>query len=86
MKVAPTLVKYAAANPYQMETRRELEQAARELMARRSDRRRRRWSIWWRRGPSLEVEIAATLLYRRCHYPFRQMRERVAALGEAKRS
>ena len=32
VKVAPTLVKYAAANPYQQATRRELEQAARELM------------------------------------------------------
>ena len=30
VKVAPTLVKYAAANPYRQETRRELEQAARE--------------------------------------------------------
>ena len=32
VKVAPTLVKYAAENEYALATRRELEQAARELM------------------------------------------------------
>src|ERR1700736_6021081 len=32
VRVAPTLVKYADPNPYEMETRRELRQAARELM------------------------------------------------------
>src|SRR6476469_6992465 len=33
VRVAPTLVKYADPNPYETETRRELTQAARELMA-----------------------------------------------------
>ena len=37
------------------------------------------------RGASLEVEIATTLLYGACHYPFRQVRDRVAALPEARR-
>src|SRR5215467_11306770 len=32
VRVAPTLVKYADPNPYEIETRRELRQAARELM------------------------------------------------------
>ncbi len=47
VKVAPTLVKYAAANPYQQETRRELEQAARELMGGCRHRCCARWSTWW---------------------------------------
>jgi thymidylate synthase ThyX len=88
VKVAPTLVKYAAANPYQQETRRELEQAARELMdgvpiGIQTDPAPLVDLV--ERGPSLEVEIAATLLYGACHYPFRQVREYVAALPEAKR-
>jgi thymidylate synthase ThyX len=88
VKVAPTLVKYAAANPYQMETRRELEQAARELMGDAAigiPTGAAPLVDLVERGPSLEVEIAATLLYGACHYPFRQVRERVAALPETKR-
>jgi thymidylate synthase ThyX len=85
VKVAPTLVKYAAANPYQQETRRELEQAARELMAAAAINAAPIVDLV-ERGSSLEVEIAATLLYGACHYPFRQVRERVAALPEAKRN
>lgn len=83
VKVAPTLVKYAAANPYQMETRRALEQAARELMGDAAIAAAPLVDLV-ERGPSLEVEIAATLLYGACHYPFRQVRDRVAALPEAK--
>ncbi len=82
VKVAPTLVKYAAANPYRMETRRDLEQAARELMAGASIDPAPVVDLV-ERGASLEVEIAATLLYGACHYPFRQVRRRVAALSEA---
>ena len=37
VRVAPTLVKYADPNPYEIETRRELQQAAAELMQRRGD-------------------------------------------------
>src|SRR6202012_4512375 len=84
VKVAPTLVKYAAANPYQQQTRRELEQAARELMGGTAIDAAPIVDLVGR-GPSLEVEIAATSLYGACHYSFRQVRERVAALPEAKR-
>jgi thymidylate synthase ThyX len=84
VKVAPTLVKYAAANPYQQETRRELEQAAHELMAGAAIDAAPLVDLV-ERGSSLEVEIAATLLYGACHYPFRQVRDRVAGLSEAKR-
>jgi thymidylate synthase ThyX len=83
VKVAPTLVKYAAANPYRQQTRRELEQAARELMG-DSPIDLAPLVDLVERGPSLEVEIASTLLYGACHYPFSQVRDRVAALPEAK--
>jgi thymidylate synthase ThyX len=83
VKVAPTLVKYAAANPYQRETRRDLEQAARELMQDAPIEPAPVVDLV-ERGPSLEVEIAATLLYGVCHYSFRQIRDQVAALPEAK--
>jgi thymidylate synthase ThyX len=84
VKVAPTLVKYAAANPYQQQTQRELEQAARELMGDAAIDPAPLVDLV-ERGPSLEAEIAATLLYGACHYPFRQLRDRIAALPEAKR-
>ena len=87
VKVAPTLVKYAAANPYRLETRRELEQAARELMgdaAISTGGDTAPVVDLVERGPSLEVEIAATLLYGACHYSFRQVREHVASLSAAR--
>lgn len=80
VKVAPTLVKYAAANPYRRGTRGELEQAARELMTGAAIDPAPVVDLV-ERGSSLEVEIAATLLYGACHYPFRQVRDRVAGLS-----
>ncbi len=85
VKTAPTLVKYAAVNEYQTQTRDELRQAATELL----------------RGEpiepaplvdliddadSLEVDLATTLLYGQSHYPYRQIRRHVAALSEARRN
>src|ERR1700685_3002783 len=81
VRVAPTLVKYADPNPYEIETRRELRQAARELM------------IYEQLAPSkaivdlldeepLEVEIATTLLYEHCHFSYRQIRQAVQVSGE----
>jgi thymidylate synthase ThyX len=83
VRVAPTLVKYADPNPYEMETRRELRQAAAELM----------------RGAAidpaplvdlldddpLEIELATTLLYGQCHYSYRQLRRALEAAGEPRR-
>jgi thymidylate synthase ThyX len=85
VKTAPTLVKYAALNDYQVRTRHELGQAAAELLGQDpiddaplvdlvDD------------ADALEVEIAATLLYGACHYPYRQVRRHVAALSEARRN
>lgn len=84
VKTAPTLVKYAAVNEYVIKTQAELAQAAAELMN----------GIAIAPAPvvdlvddaeSLEVELATSLLYPACHYSYRQLREHVAALPEAKR-
>ena len=34
----------------------------------------------------VEIEIASSLLYEHCEHPYRQVREAVAALGEARRN
>ncbi len=92
VKVAPTLVKYAAENEYALATRRELEQAARELMggaAVRDANGQANGDVpvvdLVEGGESLEVEIAATLLYGACHYSYRQIRDHVASLSEVRR-
>jgi len=88
VKVAPTLVKYAAENEYALTTRRELEQAARELMdgAAIADAPVVDLVEGSESGKeSLEVELAATLLYGACHYPYRQLRDHVASLPEVRR-
>jgi len=36
-------------------------------------------------GDSLEIELAATLIYGHCHYSYRQLRETMGAAGEARR-
>ncbi len=82
VRVAPTLVKYAEPNPYEMETRRELTQAAAELM--RDAPIQPAFLVDLLDDDPLEVELAATLLYQHCHYPYRQIRQTVQAL-EAKR-
>jgi thymidylate synthase ThyX len=80
---SPTLVKYANPNAYQQQTEAELTQAAAELLA----------GIPIAKAPvvdlverteSLEVELAATLLYSASHYPYRQIRDIVAALPAAR--
>jgi thymidylate synthase ThyX len=80
VRVAPTLVKYANPNGYEIETRRELRQVARELMG----------NVPIGSAPlvdlldeePLEVELATTLVYEHCHYPYRQIRQAIAAAGE----
>ncbi len=84
VRVAPTLVKYAEPNRYAIETRALMAEAAAALM---------------RETPvaaaplvdlvddmdALEVDLAASLLYPACHYPYRQLRDHVAALPAARR-
>jgi thymidylate synthase ThyX len=80
VRVAPTLVKYADPNKYEIETRRELRQVASELMG----------NLPIASAPTvdlldeepLEVELATTLIYEHCHYPYRQIREAVKTAGE----
>lgn len=83
VKTAPTLVKYAEPNEYLMKTRPELEQAARELMK----------GVGIAPAPlvdlvepteTLEVELAATLIYWASDYPYRQVRDLVAGLPESR--
>jgi thymidylate synthase ThyX len=85
VRVAPTLVKYADPNPYEIETRRELRQVASELMG----------DLPIAPAPvvdllddehdkePLEVELAATLVYEHCHYPYRQIRMAIQSVGDA---
>ncbi len=83
VRPAPTLVKYAEANPYEQETRAELAQAAAELM--RGAPIAPAPPVDLLEDEPLEIELAATLLYQHCHYPYRQVRERVASLSAAER-
>jgi thymidylate synthase ThyX len=85
VRTAPTLVKYAEPNDYQIATRRELTQAARELMN----------GVEIYPAPivdllddeeDLEVELATSLLYPNCHYSYRQLRGAVGALSEVRRN
>jgi thymidylate synthase ThyX len=84
VRVAPTLVKYADPNIYESETRRELRQAARELMAHEKLAPSKTIVDLLDEEP-LEVEIATTLLYEYCHFSYRQIRQSVQVAGERKR-
>jgi thymidylate synthase ThyX len=80
VRVAPTLVKYADPNAYEIETRRELRQLAAELMG----------NLPVAPAPlvdllddePLEVELATTLVYEHSDYSYRQIRSAVEAAGE----
>jgi len=84
VRVAPTLVKYADPNPYEMETRRELRQAAQELMEHEQLAPSKAIVDLLDEEP-LEVEIATTLLYEHCHHSYRQIRQAVQVAGERRR-
>jgi thymidylate synthase ThyX len=81
--VAPTLVKYAQPNAYEMETRKELAQAAKELLGGQAIAPAPLVDLV-ERTETLEAELAATLLYSESHYPYRQIRDLVAALPSAR--
>ena len=83
VRVAPTLMKYAEPNAYEIETRRDLTAAAAELLA----------NVPIQDMPSvvlldddpLEIELAATLLYQHSHHPYRQIRNAVAEMTDLQR-
>lgn len=83
VRVAPTLVKYAHPNAYEVQTRQELRQAAAELIG-NSPMAPAKLVDLLDEEP-LEVELASTLLYEHCHYSYRQVRQAVQAAGEKMR-
>jgi thymidylate synthase ThyX len=85
VRTAPTLVKYAAPNEYEMATRRELRQAAVDLIGNAPIEAVPAVDLI-EGDESLEVELATTLLYGACHYSYRQIRRHVAALNEVRRN
>ena len=82
VRVAPTLVKYADPNRYEIETRRELRQAAIELMRGAAIEAAPLVDLLDR--DRFEIELATTLLYGHCHYSYRQLRQALEAAGEAR--
>jgi thymidylate synthase ThyX len=88
VRVAPTLVKYADPNLYEIETRRELQQAAAELMRGAAIEPAPLVDLLDNDlldNDALEIELATTLLYGHCHYSYRQLRKTVEAAGETRR-
>src|SRR5437016_3912362 len=85
VKAAPTLVKYANPNEYEIQTRRELAQAAAEIMADAAVEPAAQ-PVDLLEGEPLEIEIATTLLYSACHYSYRQISQRVQSLSAAERN
>jgi thymidylate synthase ThyX len=85
VKIAPTLVKYAAANDYVLATRRELAQAAAELM-RDVPVEAATAAVDLLDDQPLEIDLATTLLYGACHYSYRQLARHVASLEESQRN
>ncbi|MBZ5663587.1 MAG: FAD-dependent thymidylate synthase [Acidobacteriia bacterium] len=88
VRVAPTLVKYADPNLYEIETRRELQQAAAELMRGAAIEPAPLVDLLDNdpsNNDALEIELATTLVYGHCHYSFRQLQRTVEAAGEARR-
>jgi thymidylate synthase ThyX len=80
VRTAPTLVKYAQPNQYLIETRTALEQVARELLDGVGIAPAPLVDLV-ERTETLEVELAATLIYWACDHPYRQVRDLVANLS-----
>ncbi len=84
VRVSPTLVKYADANAYEMETRRELSAAAAELM--RDIPIDPAPAVMLLEDEPFDIELATTLLYEYSHHPYRQIRQQVEGLSETRRN
>jgi thymidylate synthase ThyX len=80
---APTLVKYAQPNDYEIQSRAELAQAAGELLAGVPIAEAPLVDLV-ERTETLEVELAATLVYSASHHPYRQIRDLVAGLPSSR--
>jgi thymidylate synthase ThyX len=86
VRTSPTLVKYTAPSEFERESRAVLRQAALELMADMAIEPMPADSpnVELVESLSLEIDLAASLLYPHTHYRYRQVRDAVAAL-DAKR-
>ncbi|MGA7293877.1 MAG: FAD-dependent thymidylate synthase [Terriglobales bacterium] len=87
VRVAPTLVKYADPNPYEIETRRELRQAASDLTQGATIEPAPLVDLLndSPHADALEIELATTLVYAHCHYSYRQLRSMIEAGGATRR-
>jgi thymidylate synthase ThyX len=83
VRSAPTLVKYAQPNSYEVETRAELALAANEILSGLPHAVAPVVDLV-ERTESLEAELAATLLYSVSHHPYRQIRDLAASFPEAR--
>jgi thymidylate synthase ThyX len=83
VRSAPTLVKYAQPNEYELKTRAELVPAAEELLGGLPHAVAPVVDLV-ERTESLEVELAATLLYSVSHHSYRQIRDLVGGLSSAR--
>ena len=84
VRVALTLVKYAEPNAYAASSAALLRQAAQELLAGEPIADAPVVDLIDGTDP-LEIDLATSLLYSACHFPYRQIREHVRALASARR-
>jgi thymidylate synthase ThyX len=84
VRCAPTLVKYADPNKYEMETRVELRVVAQRVMENEPIEPALPVDLLEDDEP-LEIELPTTLLYEHCHYSYRQVRRKVQALSKKMR-
>src|SRR5260370_16429292 len=83
VRVSPTLVKYADPNQYEISTRKELRDAAAEILA--GEKIKTANPVDLLDDEPFEIELATTLLYEHCHYSYRQIRELVKGLSATRR-
>jgi hypothetical protein len=82
VRVSPTLVKYAEPSEYQLTSAKELAQAEAELMKGQSIAPAPEVDLL--DDDPLEIEIATTLLYEQSRHSYRQLREAVLGLSQAR--
>jgi thymidylate synthase ThyX len=84
VRTAPTLVKYAQPSEFLIESQKELRQAAHELLQVSVALGPHHAVDLVERTESLEVELAATLLYSACHLSYRSIRDQLAGWPSAR--
>jgi thymidylate synthase ThyX len=84
VRPAPTLMKHAEPNAYEMQTRAELQQAAHDIMQRAPIEAAPAVDLL--EDEPIEIELATSLLYEHCDYSYRQTRRRVEALSASERN